>query len=83
MPREYVLVDNESTNGTFLNNQQVSRAQLHDGDKVRVGSTILRFSYHDAIDAEYHRRIYDLITYDDLTCDHLVDHLGPPNDGAR
>jgi diguanylate cyclase (GGDEF)-like protein len=65
--REYVLMDNESTNGTFLNNQQVSRAMLHDGDKVRIGSTILRFSYHDAIDAEYHRRIYDLITYDDLT----------------
>ncbi len=65
--RDYVLLDNGSTNGTFLNNRQVGKAVLRDGDKVRIGSTVLRFSYHDEIDAEYHRRIYDLITYDDLT----------------
>lgn len=64
---QYFLLDNDSTNGTFINNQQISRAPLREGDKVRVGSTVLRFSFHDEVDKEYHRRIYDLITYDDLT----------------
>lgn len=64
---EYFLEDNASTNGTFLNNQQVRRAPLREGDKIRVGSTVLRFSYHDEVDAEYHRQIYELITYDELT----------------
>lgn len=36
------LVDNESSNGTFLNEQQVKRAELDHGDVVRLGSTRLR-----------------------------------------
>jgi len=63
----YYLLDNGSTNATFLNNQPVQRSPLSEGDKIRIGGTVLRFSYHDEVDAEYHRRIFDLITYDELS----------------
>ena len=63
----YYIVDQGSTNGTYLNGLRVGRASLHEGDKIHVGGTILRFSFHDEIDSKYQRRIYDLINYDDLT----------------
>jgi len=63
----YYLVDLGSTNGTYLNGLRVGRASLHEGDKIHVGNTILRFSHYDEVDSKYQRRIYDLINYDDLT----------------
>lgn len=35
------LQDLDSRNGTFLNDQRVTRALLHDGDRIRFGSTVL------------------------------------------
>lgn len=34
----YVLVDLESTNGTFVNEQRITRCALQTGDRVRMGS---------------------------------------------
>jgi len=34
----YVLVDLESTNGTFVNEQRITRCVLQSGDRVRMGS---------------------------------------------
>ena len=39
----YVLADNASTNGTFLNEARVTEAELSDGDTIRIGSTEFRF----------------------------------------
>lgn len=39
----YVLEDNNSLNGTFVNNRRVSRAVLKDGDEVLVGKHTLAF----------------------------------------
>jgi diguanylate cyclase (GGDEF)-like protein len=64
---EYVLIDLESRNGTFLNGQRVDRATLRNGDKITIGETILRFDLLDAIDREYQRQIHRLISHDDLT----------------
>lgn len=36
-----LLVDLSSTNGTFLNRVRVSRAPLHDGDEIRIGTSAL------------------------------------------
>ncbi|MHB1340579.1 MAG: FhaA domain-containing protein [Coriobacteriia bacterium] len=41
----WAIEDLESTNGTRLNGQAVSRARLHDGDVVEVGLT--RLVYHE------------------------------------
>jgi pSer/pThr/pTyr-binding forkhead associated (FHA) protein len=36
-----IIVTDSSRNGTFVNEQRVQRAVLHDGDRVRVGGTML------------------------------------------
>ena len=54
----YALVDLDSTNGTRLNGQPVTRRRrLRDGDKVLLGQTILKFTFHDVIEAEFHREV--------------------------
>jgi pSer/pThr/pTyr-binding forkhead associated (FHA) protein len=39
----FILFDLESTNGTFVNQRRVERAQLKEGDVIRVGSVTFRF----------------------------------------
>ncbi|HYF11955.1 MAG TPA: DUF3662 and FHA domain-containing protein [Actinomycetota bacterium] len=40
---EYVLSDLGSTNGTFVNDEQVRERVLEDGDRVSIGETVLEF----------------------------------------
>src|SRR5688572_17678365 len=45
---DVLVEDLNSTNGTFVNGDQVELQKLNDGDKIQVGTTtILKFSYHD------------------------------------
>ena len=39
----FVLYDEESTNGTYVNGQKVSRAALTNGDSINVGRHVLTF----------------------------------------
>ncbi|MGC3997648.1 MAG: FHA domain-containing protein [Anaeromyxobacter sp.] len=39
----HVLVDQESTNGTFLNSKLVKEQTLRHGDVVRIASTVLKY----------------------------------------
>lgn len=41
------LEDNLSRNGTFLNDQRITRAQLKDGDVIRAGRARFRFQMAD------------------------------------
>lgn len=60
--------DLQSTNGTFVNGQPVRRRQLGDGDKIQVGTTtILKFSYHDDLDEQFQKRMFDAALRDGLT----------------
>ena len=60
--------DLRSTNGTFLNGARVGREPLGDGDKLQLGtSTILKFSFQDALDEDFQRRQYEMATRDALT----------------
>jgi pSer/pThr/pTyr-binding forkhead associated (FHA) protein len=43
----YALVDLQSQNGTFLNEQRVDAANLSIGDRIRVGQTVLRLETDD------------------------------------
>ncbi len=61
------LLDLGSTNGTFVNNAEVSRAILRQGDKVRLGETILKIQARDEGEVRYHQRLYDMATKDGLT----------------
>lgn len=43
----WIIQDNHSTNGTFLNGLRVTRSVLHHGDKIQIGTTILVFEERD------------------------------------
>ena len=40
----YVVVDLESSNGTFVNNQRVAQQALANGDRVLLGKTMMIFT---------------------------------------
>jgi len=40
---QWVITDLGSTNGTYVNEQRVSRQVLQAGDEIRLGGTSLRF----------------------------------------
>lgn len=62
------LVDNDSTNGTFLNGSKVKEQKLREGDKIQMGrATVLKFTVQDALDETYHRELYDSAVKDALT----------------
>jgi hypothetical protein len=44
------LLDMNSHNGTFINNQKVPQADLNDGDRIRVGKTTLQIAVDSTLD---------------------------------
>jgi two-component system, cell cycle response regulator len=63
----YTVLDQGSTNGTFVNDVQTARAKLRDGDYLRIGNCIYRFLSGGNVEAEYHEEIYRLTIIDALT----------------
>jgi diguanylate cyclase (GGDEF)-like protein len=64
----YVVVDLGSTNGTIVNGNKIEeRYPLREGDKIFLGSSVVRFSYSDWVDLEYQSRVAELVTTDALT----------------
>ncbi len=59
--------DNESTNGTYVNDHRIHEAWLKDGDLIKVGRSIFKFLTGDNIESSYHEEIYRLSTFDGLT----------------
>jgi diguanylate cyclase (GGDEF)-like protein len=64
---KYSLVDLDSTNGTYINDESVRERPLHDGDQVRIGRSILKFMTGENVEVHYHEEIYRLMTVDGLT----------------
>jgi len=62
-----VLVDLNSTNGTYVNGTAVSARHLRDGDRVQVGRSIFKFLMGSNVEQAYHEEIYRLKTTDGLT----------------
>jgi diguanylate cyclase (GGDEF)-like protein len=61
------FIDAGSTNKTYVNNKEAESVSLKNGDKIRIGKTILRFELLDAEDLKYHKEIQNKIKYDALT----------------
>ncbi len=61
------LVDHDSTNGTYVNDQLVDAAPLANNDLVRVGDTIFKFLSGSNIERAYHEEIYRMAIRDGLT----------------
>src|SRR4051812_5211867 len=72
----YLVNDQGSTNGTFVNDKQLDSAWLlQDGDYLRVGNCIYRYLAGGNIEAEYHEEIYRLTILDGLTQIHNQRYL--------
>ncbi len=64
----YLLEDLASTNGTFVGNVRVERADLGSGDRIRLGATtVMSFSILDAQVERMKRDLYDSSMRDPLT----------------
>ncbi|HEX2873438.1 MAG TPA: GGDEF domain-containing protein [Polyangiaceae bacterium] len=62
------LQDGHSTHGTFVNDEPVQMPRLLvDGDHVRVGNTILRFSMLDELEEHALTQLFELTIHDPLT----------------
>jgi diguanylate cyclase (GGDEF)-like protein len=63
----YLVVDLDSTNGTFVNQQRIQAVRLNDGDYIHVGNAIYRYLAGGNVEAAYHEEIYRLTIIDALT----------------
>jgi diguanylate cyclase (GGDEF)-like protein len=64
----WVVVDDGSTNGTYCNDEQISReVVLKNGDRVKIGPTIFKFLSGADVEAQYHEEIYRMTIVDGLT----------------
>jgi len=65
---EVILEDLGSTNGTFVNYDEINRVVLNDGDRVRLGQqTVIKFTRQDADEEAYQRQLYEAAVRDPLT----------------
>lgn len=65
--RNYHLVDLESTNGSYVNDELVRDIELRRGDQIKIGDTILKFLSGSDVEAQYHETIYRMTIVDGLT----------------
>jgi diguanylate cyclase (GGDEF)-like protein len=72
----WYVVDHGSTNGTYLNEEQIVReAPLNNSDRLKVGPTILKFLSGADAEAKYHEEIYRMTIVDGLTQIHNKRYL--------
>lgn len=64
---QVTVIDLQSANGTFVNGQRSQKHRLANGDKIRIGNTVMKFEITGTDESEFHERVYQLITFDDLT----------------
>jgi len=64
---EVVVFDLNSTNGSYVNGNQVSSQPLKNGDRLTIGRSIFKFLSGDHVEHAYHEEIYRLKTTDSLT----------------
>jgi diguanylate cyclase (GGDEF)-like protein len=73
---KWFAVDNRSTNGTYVNEDQIpGEVQLENGDRIKVGPTILKFLSGADAEAKYHEEIYRMTIMDGLTQIHNKRYL--------
>jgi len=63
----FLLVDLNSTNGTYVNNEVVKQHRLLAGDRIRIGSHVLKYLSADHIEVQYHETVFRMTTRDGLT----------------
>jgi len=65
--QSYTLVDLNSTNGTRVNQERIQEVLLREGDKIFIGSTVLKFVFEDELELEHRDVLNRWVFTDDLT----------------
>jgi diguanylate cyclase (GGDEF)-like protein len=63
----YRISDMRSTNGTYVNDEPIEAQDLHRGDQIKIGDTILKFLSGADLESQYHETIYRMTITDGLT----------------
>jgi two-component system cell cycle response regulator len=71
----WYVVDLESTNGTYVNDEPVRDYHLRRGDQIKIGDTILKYLSGSDVEAQYHEVIYKMTIVDGLTQVHNKRYL--------
>jgi diguanylate cyclase (GGDEF)-like protein len=61
------VVDLNSTNGSYVNDAQITECALRDGDLLKIGNAIFKFLIGGNIESSYHEEIYRMTIIDGLT----------------
>ncbi len=69
------VVDNNSTNGTYVNDDPVQKAPLKRGDHIKVGDTIFKYLAGTDVEAEFVETIREVMMRDGLTQAYNRRHL--------
>jgi diguanylate cyclase (GGDEF)-like protein len=64
------IVDNDSTNGTYVNDARIKSAPLRRGDYIKVGDTIFKYLAGSDVEAQFAETIGELMVMDGLTRAH-------------
>ncbi|MFO0676632.1 MAG: GGDEF domain-containing protein [Polyangiaceae bacterium] len=73
---KWFCVDDGSTNGTYVNDDQIAREVMcQNGDRIKVGPTIFKYLAGQDVEAQYHEEIYRMTIIDGLTQAHVKRYL--------
>lgn len=62
-----LLIDLDSTNGTYVNDQRIRQRPLTDGDRVAIGKVVVKYLAPGNAEAGFHDELYRLVSHDGLT----------------
>ncbi len=63
----WLVQDLGSTNGSYVNDTQISESPLRDGDFLKIGAAIFKFLTGSNVEMSYHEEIYRMTIVDGLT----------------
>lgn len=74
---DFLAEDLKSTNGTWCNEKRIAFHKLAEGDKLQIGTeVIVRFNYHDELEAGLQQQLYESAHRDPLTRAYNRKHFG-------
>jgi diguanylate cyclase (GGDEF)-like protein len=69
------VIDNRSTNGTYVNDRAATETALRNGDRIKIGDVILKYLSGEDLEAEFMSTISQMMVTDGLTQAHNKRHL--------
>jgi diguanylate cyclase (GGDEF)-like protein len=62
-----MLMDLDSTNGTYVNDARIRQRTLVDGDRVAIGKVVMKYLAAGNAEAGFHDEVFRLVSHDGLT----------------